>query len=150
MIRRATYEDIPEMLSLGRMFYETVRMESIPYNPVSTEFLFREMISNATAAVFVLCSASGEILGAIGGTQTPATYNFDHTVVLENFWFVNPEKRGTREALRLPETLEQWAREQGARMLVMGAFAFHKAAALDRFYTMRGYVPSETLYFKEL
>lgn len=149
MVRLATLEDVPRMVELGELFYTAAEMQAIPYNPKSTEFLFIEMIKSALCVVLVL-EKDGQIIGGIGGTISPATYNFDVMVMLENFWFIHPDFRGGKGSIELFYQLETAAKNKGAFQLIMGAFNHLKINPLDRIYTKRGYRQTETLYVKEL
>lgn len=150
MIRRATSDDIPAMLDLGELFYPTTPpARVIPFNRVSTRFLFEAMLGESNCVVLV-SEQDGRVVGGIGGTLAPATYNMDYLVVLENFWFFRPDQRQSREAMQLKTALEVWAKEQGAVMNIMGEFPGEYRPRLRRIYGRGGYQEGETLHYKEL
>ncbi|HEY6872789.1 MAG TPA: GNAT family N-acetyltransferase [Geobacteraceae bacterium] len=136
------------MITLGREFYvQTTHARHIPFNEVSTGFLFEAMLTSPDSAVFVI-EQDGQVVGGIGGTLSAATYNFDCRVVMENFWFITSSCRGSLEAVRLIRTLEKWSAHNGAALIMLGAFDHLRSSALGKLYTKMGYEASEHVFVK--
>jgi hypothetical protein len=148
MIRKAEIKDVPRLVELGEMFYNmTPYSEIVPYNPVSTKFLFEAMLTHPENIIFVAVRGL-QIIGAIGATIGPCTYNFDHKTVLESFWFFAPDQKDGRAALSLISAIEVWAKTQGASCLIMGLFSGMNEKPLNALYERKGFIASEKLYLK--
>lgn len=150
MVRPASFEDISQMVALGKQFYGEADLDKfVPYNSVSMGYMLRAMLENDNCRVLV-AELKGRVVGAIGGTLSPYSYNFDYLVMLENFWFFDVENRRTREALQLVIDLKAWAKEKGAILDVFGAFTHLQFERLARLYDRLGMEQREALFFGRL
>lgn len=64
----------------------------------------------------------------------------------ETVWYIAPEERG-RAALRMLDTYEAWAREQGCTTIGMASLASND---VSKIYERRGYAPAETHFVKAI
>lgn len=145
MIRRATRDDRPALLRMGRSF--AAIGTAIPFDDDSYMATVMHLIAGEDAILLVL-ERDGQVVGMIGGLCYPCWYNHGHITAQELFWWVDEGYRGSGGSVRLLEAFEEWAISQGASEIVMGARSHMSAERLGRFYARRGYVELERLYSK--
>ena len=88
----------------------------------------------------------GELVGMIGGLICPDLYDGE-IVCHTSFWFVVPTARG-RLSIQLLEAFEDWAREVGAKRVVVTHLS--SVESLGLLYSRRGYQPLERSYVRKL
>lgn len=101
------------------------------------------------AAILACYDEHGVLAGALGAMLSPSPHTGD-TSAQEVFWYVLPEYRGTRAAAQLIRAYEVWAKRHGARFVLMAHLTHLMPAAIGRFYRLRGYRQTETIYTKEI
>ena len=136
MIRRATGDDIPQIVELGAEFLAVSPHAWIPLDrDAFTEFAGR-LVDHGV--VFLSDD------GMIGGLVTPFFFNPAVTTAAELFWFARKEGRALREAF------EGWAREQGAACLTCAGLVNDREPAIRRNYERAGYVAKEIAFMKRI
>jgi GNAT superfamily N-acetyltransferase len=142
-VRLAVEADLPRLVAMGRRFIaESKYHAEIEDNPAQRETLMRRFLDNEAGALFVTGEA-GAPTGMI------AVYLYANPLdgnpwAGELFWWVDPEHRGP--GIVLLKTAEAWARERGARKIIMVAPTKRVAAA----YRALGYSRLETHFSKDL
>lgn len=136
MIRRATLDDVPEIVDLGARFLAYSRHRDIPLDRAAFGNFAAGMIDSGV--IFL----SDE--GMIGAVRCPLYFNPAVIVAAEVFWFAPKEGQALKAAF------EQWAVEIGAYAIQYSAIVDDHAKAVDRIYRRSGCVPIETAYFKRI
>lgn len=136
MIRRATTEDLPQIVELGTEFHAHSPYGWAPFVPEAFEAFARHIIEHG--AIFLSED------GFIGGLKTPLYFNPALLMAGEMFWFARVGGRQLREAY------EAWAREEGCVCATSGALADENEPAIRRNYERAGYVPMEVAFMKRL
>lgn len=90
-----------------------------------------------------------QIVGTIGGLCYPDA-NDDLPTSSELFWYVLPDYRGSLQAVRLFDRLEQWAVLKNSARHSMIRHHQSMDSRIEEFYERRGYVRSETIFTKAL
>jgi GNAT superfamily N-acetyltransferase len=138
MIRRATAEDIPRIVAMGRR-----------HHGMSAKNVAYDGDSMAATVASLIAAPGGECLvssyGSIAGVITPQFFNAQTVVALEVWWH---SFDGT--GLVLLDALEAWAREGGAVELCITTLEAHRPKGATRVLTRRGFVPSHRVFTKEL
>lgn len=114
--RKAKFADIPGILALMRTCLGQSRMAgAAEIDEICAKELLMMVIGNQqdTArlggmALFVT-GETGDVTGLIAGTLQPMYFALDRTVVTDNLWYVDPDRAGPRDGLRLLEALHAWA-----------------------------------------
>ncbi len=88
-------------------------------------------------------------VGFLGAILMPDVNNGD-LVATEMFWYVSPSYRKSMWGIRLLTTFEKWAKEIGAKRVVMAHLTNPEGEVLGKFYTRKGYTLTESHYVKEL
>lgn len=68
----------------------------------------------------------------------------------ELFFFVLPEYRGSRVAMKLKSLFEQNGLEIGCELLTMGLMSNQYEPLLNKVYTKSGFTPTERIYTKRI
>jgi len=145
--RRATLDDIPRMVEMGEAFTTAVAMP-IAFDAAGFAEQLAKMIEHPGAFVQVI--DNGE-LGAVGGIGGLAGQHMLFPAVLtatELFWWIEPEFRGSTQALRLVTDFEEWA--AGLGCVVVAVSMFVADGRVQTFLERRGFVHYESSFVRRL
>jgi len=138
MIRRASVFDIPEILKLGRDFFD--------YGPWAERTEYVE--SDLERSLKAIIEGDGAIFlsddGMCGGLIFPLYFNLSHKIAQELFWFAPTD--GT--ALR--QSYEQWAKDNGARDIQMTCLCDGREKGMRRLLGAKGYSVIETSFLRRI
>lgn len=134
MIRKATLEDMPLLLEMGRKFHNAAELP-FEYDPEASGAAIGGMIEGG--GVFV------SERGAIGGILGQAWSNPAHVFACELFWW-SEDGHG----VGLLKAFEEWAREMCASEVRMTSL--HHLAKAGKILERLGYTPTEVSYGKVL
>ena len=135
MIRRATLDDVPEIMEMAVEFY---RVSELPY-----EFVHSDMADHLAW----LTSEGGVFrskTGAIGGLIQSMPFNASVKFMNGHFWW-GPDGDG----LRLLRAFERDSKERGASLMTMNILASVGEKA-EKILKHCGYKPRETGHVREL
>lgn len=148
MIRKATINDIPTIIEMGREFCVSAGWtEIVAYDDASIEASLCNMIEGENFSLLVACNGD-EIIGMAGSAYSPFYFNYDHKTGSEMFFWINPAHRG--RGLDLLDHMERDAREAGCASFSMGAMDRLRPEATGRLYLRRGYRPNEHTWIRRL
>lgn len=134
MIREATLEDIPRILDIGRRFCSLAGQQ---FNePVLAQSL-AEMITADSSVILV---SDG---GVIAGIAYPYYFSGE-LVAQELFWWADSG------GLKLLQAFEEWARNAGAKRVLMICLESVEPDRVARIYTRRGYIPIERTFMRTI
>lgn len=133
-IRKATMDDVPAMLEMGKAFHAYSPWRDIPLDEAAlSDFLSRVM----EAGVIFLSDG-----GMIGGVMNPLYFNPAHRVAAELFWWA---KSGGRD---LMARFEEWAAQEGASGIQFSALGDNRSERMELLFIRAGYSKVETGYYK--
>lgn len=136
MIRRATLDDIPEVIFWGEKFHQiSPFIGLVEFSPQDLEKSLTEIIGN-TGAVFL----NGH--GICGGLIVPLYFNHSAKVAVELFWYAERDGRALRRAFHKLTT------EHGATGQQMTCLADDNEARMRKHYERLGYKPMEVSFYK--
>ena len=143
IIRKATIEDVPRLVEIGRHFLHASKYaQQIADNPEkATETL--QAVVEKLGAIAVL--ENGTVQGMFAFVVFPHYFSGE-TFATELVWWLEPEARQPGLGLKLWEYAEKLATEMGADRMQMGA----PDDKVGRMYRMRGYKATEVCYEKRL
>lgn len=130
VIRDAALADVPAIVRMGVRFATGEYARLLTVNEQALAILASHMIQNAACGAWVL-ECDGVVVGMLGMTTYPQAMSGE-TIATEMVWWMEPEARGGRGALRLLEHGKTWARAQGATRLQMIAPNTHVGAFYER------------------
>jgi RimJ/RimL family protein N-acetyltransferase len=144
-IRVATIADVDRLVTMALEFLAQPPFVAMgPASPRHVRAFVERLITSTDSVVFV-ATDHGQIVGMIGAGL------FEHQLTgqltgQEVGWWMTPDARGARVALRLLEEAEFWA-------FAAGAVAFQVQGPnekVGRFYQRKGYQQYEAGYFRRL
>jgi len=145
IIRKATKDDLLGILVLAKEF-SAEAPKTHKWNLNKTTNFLVSALENSNMEIFV-CVKDDQIVGAIVCLITEM-YMSNTVVASELAWFVSKEIRGTKAALSLLKTFEDWGRSKGVDYL--GMADIEGINNLSKLYTKLGYSIAETTYLKEV
>lgn len=144
-VRRATRADVDAIVAMGLRFQADSSYAAYLRATAETmRALTLAVISNDASVLFV-AEQDDAIIGMIAATLC-ANPMSGELVGTEVVWWMDPEARGGRTALRLVRAAENWARDCGAVVFQMAA----PTAKVGHFYGVLGYDAIETHYQRRL
>lgn len=144
IVRKAQESEFPQLVEMGRRFWaESPYHELLPENPERMSGLLSQLLNGAGGVL--VADEDGTLIGMIGYIV------FDHPmsgerVAGEAFWWVQPERRGSRAAGALLSKAEEAARAAGARKMQMVA----PTERVGKLYERLGFQYVESTYQRSL
>lgn len=152
MIRRVqSIEEVNtvEFAKLGELFFAECRLPG-KFDFIITLSNWSRLLGLNIGAIWIaLDKDNTTIIGAIGAMIYPDLWNND-LVAMETFWFIHPDKRAGLTALKLLHEYEAWAKDRGAKRIIMSNVCSPNMQVLRKIYEAKGYRPVDVSYFKEL
>lgn len=150
IVREAEVFDIPRYTAMACEFADFSLMAGIA--PPDAAGFAQFMLSNMGApnVAMWLAEEDGNLAGISAGLLYPVYFSPQTMIAQEVWWWVDPEFRGSPAQQMMRETLENWARENGAKAVVMIALENEQTPAVGRLYRRAGYRPLERSFIKEL
>lgn len=144
-VRPATDGDVAAIVHLAGRFVQT-HYPMLRHSPEALTALTEALVMQG--GVWVLTTVTGVVVGAVGMAVGPLPTSGE-PVGVEVMWWVEPEYRGTRAALRLLETAERAAVDAEVAVLHLTEPATG-SEGLAAVYRRRGYAPLETTWQKRV
>lgn len=150
MIRPATIDDVPRLIQMGRKFHEEALADKgLGYAPLDL-IKYYITLMESPIAIFLVADVEDKVVGSIGGMIVPWNMDFSQLILMEQWWWVDPDYRGGKVALDLEEGFIQWGKDNGANRIIMVSIILDKEETVKRYYKRRGYKYLETHFIKEI
>lgn len=147
MIRAATPDDVPCLVSLGRLLHDISSYAALGYDDDKVARQCLALI-NGAGALFV-SEREGEVIGFIGGGITEHWFSGEK-VAFDYSFFVHPDHRHGVTAVRLIAAFERWAKGQGATQIRMGITTAVNVKGTTRLFKALGFEDAGVLFSKGL
>lgn len=118
-IRCLEYADIPETVELARKFVEESAFSRFTFSHEKMAANLSMSITHPHMAFCHVVEHEGKLVGALVGYISEFFFGPD-LIASDSGWFVLPEYRGSRSAVRLLKNFERWAKANGAKEVAMG------------------------------
>ena len=149
IVRHATVDDVPALIEMG----EAMRRESlVPFPAIN-----RDMVEMVARDLFprrdVYCALVAEDGGAPAGMLTGSVSRYAFApdlIAVHDIFFVRPEHRGSGAARLLIQRFVTWARECGARRVLISVHTGITPEKTGRFYRMMGFSYMGGVYCREV
>lgn len=142
-IRRGEPKDIPALLDFGRKFLEQTPWAKLGIDDESLISTFNMLMESKDGVLLVAEDESG-LTGTVGAVKFPHYFNGNHQIAQELFWWVEPRARKAGTGKVLFMAVENWARVNKVRSLMMISIqSVPGASAVDAMYEKLGYTPAE-------
>lgn len=148
MIREATINDYEAIEDMGKKFYAEADYEKvygIKPDPKSLMRFVVSFISDKNKVILI-----DENKGMLMGAMIPWFLNDSKFIAQEMAWWVHPGQRGRKTGIMLFKAFEDWAKEKGAEVMIMGAISFLNGQKVGKFYERQEMQEIETLYSRKL
>lgn len=145
IIRRAEVGDTEAAIEQGKRFAQVAHPE-MEYCADSMRVLMEQLITDGTLLV---AEKEGAIVGGIGGIAAPYFHNRNYKMLIEQFWWVHQEERGSL-GIRLLTAFEARAKEIGCTDVYMIALEHVDVQRVERIYLKLGYRAAERGYRKRI
>lgn len=129
MIREATADDLPKIVTLGRRFHEAAKLPGA-FMPAVFWGFCEYLLSEENGIIFVSPK------GMIGGLKSPVMWNCTYHIARESFWWAED---GLGQELL--DAYEEWADD--ADQIRMSLMSSLRPDAVARILSGRGYVAEE-------
>lgn len=141
MIRPTIEADIPALFDcavrfLAEKYDETAEFESF-------EAMVRQLMVPESGRCYTV-EQGGKVVGAAGVLFYPCWHDSRKRDAQEIFWWINPENRGGRDAIRLIDAIERDAEAAGVNRLMLAHTADDDK--VGHYYAKRGFAKMETTY----
>jgi hypothetical protein len=138
LTRRATLDDVARLVELGMRFYDEEGGRA-----ACPKALAKFALSHIRASDRVVLVSGDPIAACLCGMITPH-YLTGEPTAFKTAWYAIPAARGC--GVHLLRAFEAWAKEQGARRLIVAGRSERTLAVLERLH----FQPLETVYSKDL
>lgn len=145
IIRSGTYQDISQLLELGRRMHSESVYSFLPYDDEKVRRLIITFIEEPDTYCGFVAEDNGKIAGMIGAFIIDYFFCNERLVSDMVLFIDKPYRRGLTSA-RLILRLKQWAVAQGARELALGASSGIKVEKIGRLYERLGFTRVGGLY----
>ena len=144
MIRLAIFEDIPNLLRMGELFFnDSGYGEITSFNKNDTEITLKSLIDLGT----LLTDGKSSMIGFL---VFPLFMNQKTMMSQELFWWVDEDKRGTRIGIDLLKQAEKISKENGATVMNMLSLNDLNGEKVNKLYERLGYKRKEQSYMRVL
>ena len=143
-VRRAKQDDLFEFVVLVKKFAN----EAYKQFPVDKELTSQNFLQGIADPnfIFMVAETEGEVVGIFVGCANAPLFSTTRTAVELGF-YMHPDHRDGKTALKMMNEFEKWAQSQGCKSVTM--VDIHTHADLSTFYTRKGYELKEKSYMKE-
>ena len=118
-IRSLEYADIPETVELARKFVEESAFSRFQFSHEKMAANLSMAITHPHMAFCHVVEHDGRLVGALVGYINEFFFGHD-LIASDSGWFILPEYRGSRSAVKLLKNFEAWAKANGAKEVAMG------------------------------
>jgi len=146
-IREAVIDDIPEMAAMAIEFHS--KLNGMPMSTSTFIKVAMEMMYSHTSVVLVHVGEDDSLNGGIAGILAQWFLENKTHMAYESWLWVAPDSRGKGVAKGLMVAFEEWAKENGAKKIVMVDFT-GDLKPVGRWYKRMGFQPLETRYVKDI
>ncbi|WP_337261254.1 MULTISPECIES: GNAT family N-acetyltransferase [unclassified Serratia (in: enterobacteria)] len=147
MIRVATHEDIPALVSLGEMLHNESSYARLSYNRGKVFDLMGRVIDGA--GVIFVSVKNGEVVGGIAGAVTEHWFS-DEKLAFDYSFFVAPKHRHGITAMKLLCAFCEWAKLKGATEIRLGITTAINVEGTAKLYRSMGFEDAGLLFRKEV
>jgi len=148
IIRKATSNDVTQLRILARAMYDESKYTAVTYDEQRVATLLRTLVNDSDAAVLAAETPDGQLVGALL-LQVMDYWFSKEKFVSDIAFFVLPNWRMSRVAMKLTAAGEAWARTRGGA-LVIGITALDNTEVAASMFNKIGYSPWGHVVRKEL
>lgn len=145
MLRIATKDDFEDILRMARAFHEASPYKKTQFSERQCEAIFKKFLQKDQTELVIILACDPEPFGMIIGVRGSLPFSED-VACTELAWWVDVEKRGHKDSLRLVRAYEDWAKRVGADLTQLAML--DDLTDLTPFYNRMGFQRSEQSFIK--
>lgn len=146
-IRVADLTDTTDIIVLGKEFYKEFYSDVLNWNSKLAAQNLEAAIEEDPFLVLVI-EKENEIVGMLVAMVSQCFFSYD-VQASELAWYIEKNHRKTRQAIKLLDLYEDWAKGRGAKLANMMNIEGTPKAIVN-LYERRGYKLKENTFIKEL
>lgn len=146
MLRRATEDDILDLLFLARSFVKVFPV-TIKFDKEKLEDSINSILKGNNGVIFVWEDEKEGVVGFLIGVMTSPIFS-KVSMAIELAWYMDEEHRDASKGLKMLGAFESWAKEQGAAFVSMGDI--QPVQDLTKLYERKGFKLMEKTFVKEV
>jgi GNAT superfamily N-acetyltransferase len=147
-IRNATEADVETIVKMARHF-----IAFAPHAAVA-EYDDEDLANAARACMqhglLIVAEQDNEIIGMLLGIISSLWFARRTLWASELAWWVEPAARGGTAGIRLVTAFQDWARDQGAKVVAMSSLHLDHDGRVGNVLERMGFSPSEHTYIKRI
>jgi GNAT superfamily N-acetyltransferase len=144
-VREARYDEIPEIITRGKVFEESTKQVVI--NVEYAIKSFQNMFNSGNLTILRLVDENDKSMGGLAYIKAPDLYSGE-SMAVELYWFIYSDQRGCGKILI--DAFEKSAKSKGCSKVAMIHLVDSFPETLKAFYEKRGYHLTECHYIKEV
>lgn len=147
-LKLAEASDYSEVIRMAKAFHEASPYADLEFSEERCRGLFDHYLrGDRRELVIILATDKDRIFGMIIGFSNHTPFS-DEKVAAELAWWVDEDKRKSKDSLLLFKAYEDWALRIGAKINQMAML--DDVTDLSGFYLKQGYSPAERSYIKRI
>ena len=147
MLRLADRSDFRDCLRMAKAFHEQSPYKEQEFSEEKCSEIFERYLKDGGANIVFILACDTKPFGMIIGVKGDLPFS-DTIVCTELAWWVDTDKRGSRDSLLLFSAYEEWCKRVGGDLSAVAML--EGVTDLSGFYEKRNYRPAEKTYFKEV
>jgi hypothetical protein len=147
MLRLANRNDLKDCLRMAKSFHEQSPYKDRKFSEDKCTEIFNKYLEDGGLNLIFILACDPDPFGMIIGVKGDLPFS-DTVVCTELAWWVDADKRGSRDSLLLFSAYEDWCKRLNADLSAVAML--EGVTDLSGFYEKRKYHPAEKTYFKEL
>ena len=147
-VRHATLDDLEAIMALAREFIMFAPHASVA--DVSSEELEQQARTCIENALVLVAEDEGKVVGMLVGVLTGLWFSPSTLMAAELAWWVTPSARNGSAGIRLVTAFQDWAREQGAKVVTMSSLDLDFDTRVSSVLERMGFKASEHTHMKRL
>lgn len=112
-------EDFRKMIDLGKLMHKEGYFHDLPYDERRLEQVSQHAIDNPNMTAAFVAEHDGKLVGMIAGFISYYFFN-NEKYAGDYLTYIDPSKRGSIAAARLLAAFEKWAKDNGAKEVIIG------------------------------
>jgi GNAT superfamily N-acetyltransferase len=145
--RLATEADLPEIVRMGRGFWNQTDYSFIPYDDESIRWWSTRMLE---CELLVAIEVDGKVAGFVGAISCPMLGNMKWKCAAELFWWIDPEYRNAGAGLMLFRAFKDQAKKVGVHVMAMMCLESVEPEKATALYLREGMKPTERVFMQVL
>ena len=136
------------LVAAEQAFNESPYSTYFTFNKSRVERMFKQLQDlGKDKAIILLAENDSKIVGILACMLEYSLMGVEDTAI-EMSWWVSPEARNSRIAIKMIDAFEYWGTKLGVKRFVLSSMENEHAKSIDKFYLRKKYIKMENSYLK--